>query len=692
MLRLHILRRKKIVFIALFNILLGTLILFTAPKSSHFANITNDISKIKLDDYIPDSIAGNLFGSKPLPKYSRSVIKGSPFQNIINLNNTLNSLINLNESSEKQKRTLNNWTKSSLLDQCKILVHSIYYNDNEHDWSNDETVSGTQDDKFLSLMSERLRIYNYCFIEGNLDTSEVLEELDVFNFNQKMFPFLKQPTMDEAIAPKILNLKNMQYLATEPKANQYNKNFWHSWLKSSKGKGIVTTFDKQYPLDYFFKLLAVLHHSGNKLPIQIVIPENNISEEDINLISKVSNELNQQVYLVTYLDMLDNSNYVSILNQKYYATLFNTFDEFIMLDISVVPFIPLKDFFKFKQYKESGLYVSRGRTNNEKVKSKFIQDLKSLEPTQHEVDMIETDLAFTTSTGGNNITTNGLVFDLVVKDKIKNISDLSLYIVNKRENLSGLIMATMLSINKRLEKQLDNDTNEFFWIGAHFAGKNYAFEDQDAALMDSPRKLYNENGQYYKTVACDSHVAHVFDNKLIWASGGMSKVAHPYTFIPEIEGSEANIENNDENKDQNEIEVEEEAEKNTEEVVESGEEPGEAIMNAHGESKEDADSVDESEGQAQTNPEAKVNKRNMQKERNEELNKINTVKKFDGLLIPDRKFNIWRPDVNEFGETFCSSAVENGGLESPHGTVIRFSRKMNKKINEIADLWYNTKF
>lgn len=658
MVRLSLLRKKKVIVLVSVNILLAIILITTASKSTDFSQITNNLSNIKIDDYIPDSIVGNFFGPATAPKYSRKLIAGSPFQNIATLNTTLNSLMNLDPSAKKQKKTLNNWNKSSLLDQCKILIHSIYYDDNGNKWSNDENISDVQDTKFLSLVSERLRIYNYCFLEGDLDVSEVLEGLEVFEFNQKMFPFLKKPAPENPLLPKILNLKNMQYVKNNIKQSidDYNKNFWTNWLKFSKGKGFVTTIDMDDSPEYFLKLLTVLHHFGNKLPIQIVVPENTLTENYINLVSKVSNDLNQQVYLITYSDIIATAN-IQIVDssiRKFFASLFNLFDEFIMLDTSVVPFISSKDFFKFKEYKESGLYIPRDRTNKEKWSNKFIQSLKALEPTQIEVTMIDTDLPFTTTTGGNNATTNGLLFDLVVKDKIKNISDSSLLIINKRENLFSLIMTTMLGLNQNLQKQFNNN-KEFYWIGAHFSGKTYQFESQGAAMMDSPRKLYNENGEYYKTVACDSHIAHVYNNELAWANGGMFKIAHPYDSVNGNLKSDLDTRIYENDSDITERDVESESGENLE-ISSQNYEP------------------------------------NNSNKFDNELNRINTVKEFEGLLIPDRKFNLWQPDVNEFGETYCSSAIEKDGLEPPHGTVIRFSKRVNEKIKAIAHLWYNTSF
>lgn len=98
----------------------------------------------------------------------------------------------------------------------------------------------------------------------------------------------------------------------------------------SKGRGIITTFPPS-DVDFFLKLLKVIHYLGNDLPIQILSNGHELSDKVIKQTSQLGKETNQQIRLLTYHNLLDRENrkYVSRDMNKFFACLFNIFEEYI---------------------------------------------------------------------------------------------------------------------------------------------------------------------------------------------------------------------------------------------------------------------------------------------------------------------------------------------------------------------------
>ena len=192
------------------------------------------------------------------------------------------------------------------LSRCKLLVSSMYRQD--MNWNNSAILSGVGNEnekpdkdaqlRNSTLVVERLRIYNYCFLDGilgeGLNTEEVFSakffqfrQLDEWDFQCRMFPFLKCNTDidNEMLWPEVYNLTFQGNISEEQKfqfksdpkpslpsgttLRSFNVNFMRNWARYSKGKGIVTTMSL-LQISLFKRHLRVLDKLGNTLPIQVV--------------------------------------------------------------------------------------------------------------------------------------------------------------------------------------------------------------------------------------------------------------------------------------------------------------------------------------------------------------------------------------------------------------------------------------
>lgn len=481
-------------------------------------------------------------------KYPRKLFRESPFQYLTDIMNkyskTEESLAKIN--SIKDGFTMDQWEINSVfstLDQCKILIDAIYSIDNDwhnlHDIVKNETYRKSGDD-YLSTFVERLRIYNYCFQFNSLDPSDIFEykesnHVDLSGkyssniaftakeFQYRMFPFLKVPQNDEALLPKIVHVNTMKpvQLNLTRSVKEHNENFWQSWSSLGEGKGIVTTFPESNG-DFFLRELEVLKVKENTLPIQVLVNENELSHDFIQKLSQKAIVTGQQVYVITFTSLLNKEveEYGSRFKNKLYASLFNTFEEFIILDADVVTFLNPEEYFGFEEYQSSGLYISRDRRLNMLLNRECLNSIKYLEPTLEEVRLIGSSTRYTLS-AINDTTATGEAFRVFARDHISNIAESGLVTISKRKSMAGLLLGTMLRFSSTFEGCAYGD-KEFFWMGPLYAGINYEFEPSDAALMGFPKKEYDNDWHYIKTTLCDSHIAHAHKGRLIWTNGCMT--------------------------------------------------------------------------------------------------------------------------------------------------------------------------
>ncbi|CAL9728121.1 hypothetical protein MOUN0_C02630 [Monosporozyma unispora] len=149
----------------------------------------------------------------------------------------------------------------------------------------------------FELIVEKLRVYDYCFLNGEEDVVQVFKEdilsshhISIEDFNIRMFPLFNAPIEDEQIKndtakkveiswPHVYNIDPLKkinelklplpHYLRQSSSHEYNMNVWKNWLNASVGKGIVTTLQKE-DVPMFRKLVTVLMKHNNILPTQIV--------------------------------------------------------------------------------------------------------------------------------------------------------------------------------------------------------------------------------------------------------------------------------------------------------------------------------------------------------------------------------------------------------------------------------------
>lgn len=460
--------------------------------------------------------------------------------------------------SKSELNLLKNWHSSPKSKQCSYLIAGIY--DQFPDWNNMDMFNyyeeNDRSNSVFELIVERLRIYDYCFLDGDSNTTEVFQEdildarhISVEDYNIRMFPLFNIPSIDdelltgtvkteEVLWPNIYDLDpskdadnikvSLPHFLHEIDVHEYNMNFWKNWLKFSTGKGIVTTMRKE-DLPMFKRLVTILKRHDNKLPIQIVTTGEEMDQESINYLLGLSKQSGQRIQIVDCTPIINKffSDYKfhGFLN-KFSASLFNTFEEAILIDVDVVPFISPIEFFDIERYKDTGMYLYRDRRLDNLLPNSCRTFMGGLEPSIQEKQLIGTKIKYDKkwSTEHKGIDSRHLaspedvVYKSYMHDQEFHVVDSGLVIFNKKKHFASLLMSTYLGFDYAASGCSWGD-KELFWLGSIYGGGDFAVAPKEGAIVgELQQDAQNQN----KYSICSAQLAHVDDNnKLVWINGGL---------------------------------------------------------------------------------------------------------------------------------------------------------------------------
>ena len=471
---------------------------------------------------------------------------------------------------EEEQFLLEQWNSSDpklrRLSRCKLLVSSMYKQNMNwtnafalqyHNVSFDESWNRTMS-KASTLMVERMRIYNYCFLDGisgdGLDTEEVFSakffrsrHLDEWDFQCRMFPFLKCDIdfENEMLWPSVYNLtfhgnvsneQTFRFTST-PKPSlpsgttlrSFNVNFMRNWARYSRGKGIVTTMSLlQIPL--FKRHLRILDKLGNTLPIQVVTTASEYNDVFSSALLSAISQSKQQIYLVS-LKGITNDNFLEQHDDpflfKWLAALFNTFEEELLIDADTVLFEPATSYFNISGYRETGTYMYRDRALPVNHTAKCSDYMFRLEPSLEEARLTDIKLAHTRNDLSEYTpgvcSSEELVYYRFFRDNEHNHVDSGVVVLNKRRKFNGLLMGITLNLAPLLDPCSHGD-KEFFWLGQLYAGELYAINAYSGGAAGELHDDYNDHLRIHRYTVCSTHIAHLNEQgKLSWVNGGLNR-------------------------------------------------------------------------------------------------------------------------------------------------------------------------
>ncbi|CCK71165.1 alpha-mannosyltransferase KNAG_0G01070 [Huiozyma naganishii CBS 8797] len=466
--------------------------------------------------------------------------QGSTFKNDIGSKDSENILSNIRSASPQSPFALiakhvgeDKFRRMAKSKKCQLLMKTVL-----------EQGSGL-DQSTLPISVEIMRIYAYCFLGDDplypwdmLDESTPEETLaTTTRFTKLVFPFLETGDFDTQILwPLVYDLSQKgeyleDLLLSVPELDgviiQNNFNFWINWSQAASGRGVVITMGDN-DVDMFGRLVRVLENLENDIPIQVVTTGKEMKPQFIQQLREYTVQTGQRIQLVDSSPMLDRL-YVAFkitrfLN-KWVATIFNTFEEAILIDVDSIPFVPLSTFFEIESYKTTGIYMYRDRDiKHEHAPEKCIADFRNLEPSVQETDLIGTSLRFDLSQSndlqrqqqnGESITIEEVIYKNFFHNYNLHQVDSGLVVINKHKQLHSLLLAFQLHLSGVFEKCVHGD-KEFFWLGPLLSGVDYTIDPLGSSVIG---QFYEDNG---KTGICAPQMSHLNDfDQLMWTNGGL---------------------------------------------------------------------------------------------------------------------------------------------------------------------------
>lgn len=343
----------------------------------------------------------------------------------------------------------------------------------------------------ISNHIDHLRVYGRCFVDNGYSLS--LEQLA--HIYKQLLPMISHN------APHALFEKEWADPAYA------DLSYFQKIKQLLKGKGIVVSISER-DVDNASRLLHVLYHLQNVLPVQFVHMGDLTAHSQDILIEAGKRTADSLAHLIdiTFIDASKSlkEGYGSVFkgyNNKWFAALFNTFQEMILMDADVVPFQDPAGFFLLPGYKETGAYFFRDRELSEALKPSQVEFLKSLIPTEDNPFEFKIDQE---KMNNNLFAYNG-----------KHVMESGVVVMDRSTHMSGLITSLSLQYYFVSGRILYGD-KDLFWLGQLVSGNsNFHFNEHAAGAIGEL-----EEG----TSICSTQLAH-FDNslKLLWTNGGLCK-------------------------------------------------------------------------------------------------------------------------------------------------------------------------
>lgn len=354
-----------------------------------------------------------------------------------------------------------------------------------------------------------LRAYGACFLESNVEVKDGIEDVE-----RKLFPLFSGEM------PVVTKWDGTVVPAPKTKETSY----WGRMKNGFSKKGIVLSMSDA-GVEEAKRLLRVLRLLENDLSIQMV-HKGDLSPDSIEKLVEVARaEVDfeyarsslyppQDVYFVDASGSLADgaSKYFRRFSNKWIAALFSTFDEMVLMDTDVVPFVKPRALFSYREYLKHGAYFFRDRFTSERTWTTPMGFFRSLHPSLEEQRAFDihdyTDVAEATG---------------FFQSKSKHVMESGMVVMKRSTHLTGMLISTALQFWHETSGPFYGD-KELFWLGQIYAGQAlFTFNEQPAAGIGE----LQETKKSWEV--CSTQPAH-FDaeHRLLWINGGLQKCKKGY--------------------------------------------------------------------------------------------------------------------------------------------------------------------
>ncbi|CAK9441460.1 uncharacterized protein LODBEIA_P53280 [Lodderomyces beijingensis] len=345
-------------------------------------------------------------------------------------------------------------------------------------------------------------------------------------------PDFSQILKDKSQPPKSGSSKSAQSTA-----------FFKRFKSQCNGKGIVLSFANQHT-DTAVNLIRLLRALKNTLPIQIVYFDNLNDDSKRKIVTaarenfsylpqsfdKISQYLpkdyldptskglpKQEVWFVNTATSI-NPNFKDKFGgyaNKLLATLFNSFNEFMLVDADTALLHSPESFFQLQGYKETGTFFFKDRSILQRRNENDSRMFKRI--SQSAVDKIMFDIDPMT-----NRTFNGNFFQ-----DLYHQMESGVVLFNRQQHFNSILMVVHINFLSIIRKKSWGD-KELYWLGFAFNGdENYHFNSHGAAAIGevtNPSDRKRPDGTHHRSQElCSPHPGHISEednHTLLWINSG----------------------------------------------------------------------------------------------------------------------------------------------------------------------------
>lgn len=260
-------------------------------------------------------------------------------------------------------------------------------------------------------ISQQKNVLNLVGSTSNFASTESEDRTNIGDdgsiFEHRVYPWLSfdYPVYEHWTGSKFYQPPNMKILNKQEKAKQPHESFLKEFKKATNGRGIVLTIPES-DVDTTVNLVHLLRALNNELPIQIVSYEElstgakeklvNAARDDFIVFPQSFEKVSymfppeyrsgglpkQDIWFVNVYQTIHRdfrTNFRRWYN-KFLAMMFNSFEEFILLDNDAVLLQNPKYFFNLPGYKSTGAYFYRDRSLGKRHSERSVNFFKSLTP------------------------------------------------------------------------------------------------------------------------------------------------------------------------------------------------------------------------------------------------------------------------------------------------------------------------
>lgn len=319
--------------------------------------------------------------------------------------------------------------------------------------------------------------------------------------------------------------------------------FLNKFKNSINGKGIVLSIGNNH-VDDTVKLIYLLRALNNKFPIQIVYYDGISKRTKQRIVQAARDQFTalpdsfkkiQKYFPEDYLDEHDRGlpkqevwfvNAHNVINDsykkkfekfanKFVAALFNSFEEYILLDADTVLVQNPEYFFNLKGYKKKGAYFYKDRTAPEFRPLSDGYFFRKLSPSI--VDSMMFDIPIITKH----------TLELEFFDGMGHFMESGLVLIDRSVHFNSVLMMVQLNFFKPVTTRVYGD-KEIFWLAFAINGdEGYQFNKYFAAAIgeETPmeHRLKSNGKPKFSKEICSAHPGHINgeDGKsLVWFNSG----------------------------------------------------------------------------------------------------------------------------------------------------------------------------